>query len=167
MTCFVLLPHPPLHLQSSSPGHPVRLYAQPPHKLFQPVACCGGKPLDIKRPRVCLFAFLHLCSHLEKGFWWRRLLLFSSVAPAMPAFHQTTVESSATLASHYSSKSATPVKPSLVRNHFLTSFHWGLDAFHPPWSHAAVERTDNAFVSEQKFSYMLRDSEPCLAMHLH
>lgn len=160
MTCLCSVVSPILHLQSS-PGHPAR------HKLFWPMACCGGKPLDIKRPRVFLLAFLHLCSHHEKGFWWRQLLLFSSAVPTAPAFHQTTVESSATLASRHSSKAERPVKPSLVRNRFLTSFHWGLDTIHPPWSHAAVERTDNVFVSEQKFSYKLRDSEPCLAMHLH
>lgn len=160
----VLLSHPSLHLRSS-PGHPVRLYAQPHHKLFCPVACCGGKPLDMKKPHVFLLAFLDLCSPLEKDFWWRRLLLLSSAAPAAPAFHQTTVESSATLASRYSSKAEAPVKPSLARNRFLSSFHWKLDAIHPPWSHAAVERTDNVFVSEQKFSCMLRDREPCLAMH--
>lgn len=94
----VLLSHPSLHLQSS-PGHPVRLYCQPHHKLFWPVVCCGGKPLDMKRPHVFLLAFLDLCSHLAKDFWWRRLLLLSSAAPAARAFHQTTVESSATLAS--------------------------------------------------------------------
>lgn len=110
-------------------------------------ACCGKQSPDRKKPHVFVFllSFIYVFT--------LRLAssdgsCFSSLAwLLLQPRHFSKHSGKQCPPCHCRSEAEPPVKSCPVSDSFLSSFTEGLDAVLPLWSHAAVERMDNGFLS--------------------